>query len=81
MEYADKEGISLIVIATHGQSGIKRWAMGSVADRVVRAATKPVALIRAKGARADVRETGTLNKALVPPDGSEFQAMLLLQIP
>lgn len=71
VEYADKEGIGLIVIATHGQSGIKRWAMGSVADRVVRAATKPVALIRAKGARADVRETGVLNKALVPLDGSK----------
>jgi nucleotide-binding universal stress UspA family protein len=71
VEYADKEGIGLIVIATHGQSGIKRWVMGSVADKVVRATTKPVALIRAKGARADVRETGVLNKALVPLDGSK----------
>jgi nucleotide-binding universal stress UspA family protein len=71
VEYADKEGIGLIVIATHGQSGIKRWALGSVADRVVRATTKPVALIRAKGARADVRETGVLNRALVPLDGSK----------
>jgi nucleotide-binding universal stress UspA family protein len=69
--YAEKEDIGLIVIATHGQSGIKRWALGSVADRVLRATTKPVALIRAKGARPDVREMGIVNTALVPLDGSK----------
>jgi nucleotide-binding universal stress UspA family protein len=69
--YTDKENISLIVMATHGQSGLKRWALGSVADKVVRATTRPVLLIRAKGARADVREKGILRKALVPLDGSK----------
>ena len=58
-------------MSTHGQSGIKRWAMGSVADKVVRATKRPVALIRAKGARTDLREKGILNKALVPLDGSK----------
>jgi len=71
VDYADKEDIGLIVIATHGRSGIKRWALGSVADKVMRSATQPVALIRAKGARPDVREKGVLNKALVPLDGSK----------
>lgn len=70
VEYADEKDIGLIVMATHGQSGIRRWALGSVADKVVRATTRPVALIRAKGARPDVREKGILNKALVPLDGS-----------
>ncbi|MCK4723172.1 MAG: universal stress protein, partial [Dehalococcoidia bacterium] len=41
------------------------------ADKVVRATKRPVALIRAKGARPDVREKGILNKALVPLDGSK----------
>ena len=71
VDYADKEDIGLIVIATHGRSGIKRWALGSVADKVMRSATQPVALIRAKGARPDVREKGVLNKALVSLDGSK----------
>ena len=48
MEYADKEHLGLIVMATHGQSGIKRWALGSVADKVVRATTRPVILARGK---------------------------------
>jgi nucleotide-binding universal stress UspA family protein len=71
VEYADAENIGLIVMATHGQSGIKRWALGSVADKVVRAVTKPVILIRAKGARPDVREKGILKKVLIPLDGSQ----------
>jgi nucleotide-binding universal stress UspA family protein len=69
--YADSEGIGLIVMATHGQSGMQRWALGSVADKVVRATTRPVLLIRARGARPDMRAKGVLNKILVPLDGSK----------
>lgn len=71
VDYADKEDVGLIVMATHGQSGIRRWALGSVADKVVRATQRPVVLIRAKGSRPDVREKGILNRALVPLDGSK----------
>ncbi len=71
VEYADERDISLIVMSTHGRSGIKRWALGSVADKVVRATTRPVALIRAGGARTEVRERDILDRALVPLDGSK----------
>jgi nucleotide-binding universal stress UspA family protein len=71
VEYADNEKVGLIIMATHGQSGIKRWALGSVADKVVRATTRPVVLVRARGARPDVREKGRLKKVLVPLDGSK----------
>ena len=71
VEYAGNENIGLIVMATHGQSGIQRWALGSVADKVVRATDRPVILIRAKSARPDVRVKGLLNKMLVPLDGSK----------
>ena len=47
VDYADKNGVDLIVMATHGRSGVRRWAMGSVADRVVRHARVPVLLARA----------------------------------
>lgn len=71
VEYAENENIGLIIMATHGQSGIQRWALGSVADKVVRATTRPVLLIRAKGASPDVSSRGILNKILVPLDGSK----------
>jgi nucleotide-binding universal stress UspA family protein len=39
----------LVAMTTHGRSGIGRWALGSVADRVVRHSVSPVLLVRAKG--------------------------------
>ena len=48
-EYAEKKGVDLIVIATHGRSGISRWVYGSVADKVLRSACVPVLMVRAPG--------------------------------
>lgn len=51
LDYADKNKIELIVISTHGRSGISRWAMGSVADRIVTRAKAPVLTITPAGCR------------------------------
>jgi nucleotide-binding universal stress UspA family protein len=48
-DYATKNKVDLIAIATHGRSGVSRWAWGSVADRVLRSACVPVLMIRAPG--------------------------------
>jgi len=48
-DYATKNKIDLIVIATHGRSGISRWVWGSVADRLLRSACVPVLMVRAPG--------------------------------
>jgi len=48
-DYATKNSIDLIAIATHGRSGISRWAWGSVADRILRSACVPVLMVRAPG--------------------------------
>ena len=47
--YAEKENIDLILIATHGRSGVSRWLMGSVADRVLHYSDVPVLMVRATG--------------------------------
>jgi nucleotide-binding universal stress UspA family protein len=49
---AEEEQADLIVMSTHGRSGLGRWVLGSVADRVLRGATTPVLLVRA-GTPAD----------------------------
>jgi nucleotide-binding universal stress UspA family protein len=46
-DYAEKKGADLIVIATHGRSGISRWTHGSVADKVLRSSSVPVLMVRA----------------------------------
>ena len=43
---ATENQADVIVMSTHGRSGIKRWLLGSVADRVVTHSTIPVMLIR-----------------------------------
>lgn len=45
--YAEEKGFDLITMATHGRSGLDRFIMGSVAEKVVRGTLKPVLLIRA----------------------------------
>lgn len=52
VQFAEENEVDLIVMSTRGQSGLSRWLMGSVADRVVRGATVPVLLIR--GTEAEV---------------------------
>ncbi len=44
-DYAKEHGISMIVMGTHGYSGLSRMLMGSVAEKVVRTATCPVLTI------------------------------------
>jgi nucleotide-binding universal stress UspA family protein len=47
IDYAHRQAIDLIVMATHGRSGLQRWVYGSVADKVLRGAEAPVLLVRA----------------------------------
>lgn len=48
VDYAELEKVDLIAMSTHGRSGLSRWVLGSVAERVLRAAPCPVLLIRIK---------------------------------
>ncbi len=65
----------LIAMATHGRGGLGRWMLGSVADRVVRAATIPVLLIPARVVEQELRTAYT--RLLVPLDGSPLSEAAL----
>ena len=47
-DYTETNDIDLIIIATHGRSGISRWVRGSVADRVLRFSRIPVLIVQAE---------------------------------
>lgn len=51
LEAAKDAEAELIVIATHGRSGLQRWFFGSVAEAILREAPIPVLLIRSGAAR------------------------------
>ena len=53
--YAENNPIDIIVMASHGRSGVSRWAIGSVADKVFRASSVPVLMAKAPKQRANKR--------------------------
>jgi nucleotide-binding universal stress UspA family protein len=57
MEVCQKEKIDLVVMTTHGRSGLKRALMGSVADKVIRESGHPVLVIRPRKARNETKFT------------------------
>jgi len=44
--YAERSDVDLIVMSTHGWSGITSWAIGAVSDKVIRHSPKPVLMLR-----------------------------------
>lgn len=73
LETAESSAADLIVMATHGLGGFSRWALGSVADKVLQSSTRPVLLVRAGAEHLDPG----LDQILVPLDGSELAEAVL----
>jgi nucleotide-binding universal stress UspA family protein len=73
---AEADASILIAMASHGYSGITRWLLGSIAEKVMRESKNPVLLVRG---REDAVSPGvaTLTSIIVPLDGSELAATIL----
>lgn len=67
LEYADDEGCDLIALGSHGRTGIDRYLLGSVSERVVRKAAMPVLTVGAD----DERPPGVFDEIVVPTDGGD----------
>lgn len=75
IETAASEKGTIVTMATHGRSGMNRWLLGSVTEKVLRGGTNPMLLVRAK-------DEGTINgptikSIVVPLDGSELAESVL----
>lgn len=66
----------LIAMTTHGRSGINRWLLGSVADKVLHAAANPLLLVRATDESKKLA-VPLLKKIMVALDGSALAEMVL----
>ena len=70
---------TLIAMATHGRSGVNRWLMGSVAEKVLRGSSNPLFLVRAN--EEDATDCSAIIKSiLVPLDGSELAESVLATV-
>jgi nucleotide-binding universal stress UspA family protein len=65
LDYERTAGIDLIVMCSHGRSGLARFAVGSIADRLLRDGMAPLLLVRAFG------DPVHLEQAVLCLDGSE----------
>ncbi|MCI0657552.1 MAG: universal stress protein [Acidobacteria bacterium] len=83
LDQAATEGATLIAMSTHGRTGLARWIMGSVAEKVVRACPIPVLLVRSfrPTPQGDLEpataEEFPFRKILVPTDGSPAASAVL----
>lgn len=67
LRYAQENDVDLIVMSSHGRSGLNRWVYGSVAERVMSQAPCPTLIINSR-----IPTTQAPEKILVPLDGSEL---------
>lgn len=70
---AQADDVSVIVMASHGRGGLTRWALGSVADKVLQAAAVPIVLVHGDAPR--VRPD--LGRIVAALDGSPLAAQVL----
>jgi nucleotide-binding universal stress UspA family protein len=75
--YAEENKVDLILMATHGRSGVRRWVLGSVADKILCVSGIPVWLIRASTAESVTYDKWPQRTLLVPLDGSVLAEKVL----
>jgi nucleotide-binding universal stress UspA family protein len=82
LTFAQASKVDLIVLCSHGRTGFKRWALGSVAQKIVRHSTAPVLLLRegAPESRLSASPAGGMHplRALVALDGSPAAEVTLI---
>ena len=72
LAYAVEHHVNLIIMATHGLSGLRRWWLGSVFEKVVSRSTVPVLGIHSKQVKeVDRDRKAAFKRILAPLDGSE----------
>jgi len=67
---------TLVTMATHGHSGMNRWLLGSVTEKVLRGGTNPMLLVRATE-EGKTNGGAALKSIVVPLDGSELAERVL----
>lgn len=73
LDYAEQNSVDLIVMSSHGRSGVSRWVYGSVAEKMLRSAPCAVGVICAR----TETEMFSHKRILVPLDGSPLAEMAL----
>lgn len=69
-EYADEHDVDMIVMGTHGRTGLERFLLGSVAEKTLRTSPVPVCTVSPAAGEIEIGAT-SYDTVLLPTDGSE----------
>jgi len=72
MKFAEKEAVDLIIMVSHGRSGIMPWSAGSTATKIIERASRPVLLLRAAATNGEKVAKNPFSRILLPLDGSKY---------
>jgi nucleotide-binding universal stress UspA family protein len=78
--YARRNEVDLIVISTHGRSGISRLSLGSVTDSLIRHTTIPVLVVKPPTSYLNPQVIGGFKRIVVPIDGSTLAEQILPRV-
>lgn len=74
---AEREDDTLIAMSTRGHTGIGRWVMGSVTDRVLHTTMTPLLVVHPEQGAPLADSTAPIETLIVPLDGSNLAATVL----
>jgi nucleotide-binding universal stress UspA family protein len=77
LKYVDENDIDLVMLSTRGQSGLKFWDIGSIANKVIHAAKVPVWLVPAELREEIVQDTLPVRRLVIPLSGSKISEAVI----
>jgi nucleotide-binding universal stress UspA family protein len=75
--YAKRHDVDLIVMSTHGRTGVSRLSLGSVTDSLIRHTSIPVLVVKAPESYLNPHVEHAFRKIVVPLDGSTLAEQVL----
>lgn len=78
--YAKRHDVDLIVISTHGRSGISRLSLGSVTDSLIRHTSIPVLVVKPPSSYLNPKVGKAFKRVVVPLDGSMLAEQILPRV-
>lgn len=76
-DYAEKFKVDLVVMSSHARGGVKRVALGSVTDYLIRHTNIPVLVVKQPASFLAATPQETVGRIVVPLDGSALAAQIL----
>jgi nucleotide-binding universal stress UspA family protein len=62
--FAEEEGVDLVIVATHGRTGLRHILLGSVAEKIVRLSSAPVLTVKPHSLRESIIRSEDVEKDL-----------------